>query len=163
MAQARPSPRKENQGTARARPAPRKKIRAWPGPGRPREKKSGHGPWPPATRPFLHALIFIWAKFQVVQKFGPKAGALRPTFKTLFYKAKSKVFGLRPARSRVRNSCFRGISTHFFCAKVCILSFWATFWSATEEGNASNAQNLALQYVMKGFQGSFTARQNANV
>ena len=34
---------------------------------------------------------------------------------------------------------------------MCILSFWATFWSATEEGNASNAQNLVLQCKFKGF------------
>ena len=44
MAQARPSPRKK----IRARPGPgrprERKIRAWPGPGRLRERKSGHGP-----------------------------------------------------------------------------------------------------------------------
>ena len=87
----------------------------------------------------------------------------RPTLKTLFYNANLKVFGLRPARSRVRNSCFRSILTHFFCAKVCILSFWATFWSATEEGNASNAQNLVLQCIFKGFWAPPTARGSAKM
>ena len=43
------------------------------------------------------------------------------------------------------------ILTHFFCSKVCVSAFWPTFWSATEEGNGSNAQNLVLQWEIKGF------------
>ena len=48
-----------------------------------------------------------------------------------------------------------------FCAEVCISSFWATFWSAIKEGNASNAQNLVLQWEIKGFWAPPSPREGA--
>jgi hypothetical protein len=44
---------------------------------------------------------------------------------------------------------------------VCISSFWATFWSAIKEGNASNAQNLVLQWEIKGFWAPPSPREGA--
>ena len=90
------------------------------------------------------------------EHFGPLSGALQrkemaPTLKTLFYNGKSKVFELRSARFGVPGTFIFIILTHFFCSKVCVSAFWPTFWSATEEGNGCNAQNLVLQWEIKGF------------
>ena len=88
--------------------------------------------------------------------FGSLCGALQrketaPTLKTLFYNGKSKVFELRWTRFGVPETFIFIILTHFFCSKVCVYAFWPTFWSATEEGNGSNAQNHVLQCEIKGF------------